>query len=135
MRNIVLIGIFFLTTIVTVDTPAAIAVVDIKNLRRQILNYARMIEQINNQQKQISQLSDAINLADRQLNAITGTRGVSTLLNNAVFKEARRYLPTDTREIRRQNSQPARYRTPQPASGTALLPCLHCTNLLTIPIP
>ena len=58
-----------------------------------------MIEQINNQQKQISQLSDAINLADRQLNAITGTRGVSTLLNNEVFKEARRYLPADTREI------------------------------------
>ena len=99
MRKILLIIVVLLTTAHTLDAAAAIAVKDLTNLRRQILNYAKMIEQINNQQQQIEQLGDVINLADRQLNAITGPRGVSALLNNSAFKEARRHLPYDTQEI------------------------------------
>ena len=77
------------------DAHAAITVVDIKNLRRQILNYAKLVEQINNQKVQIDQIADVIRKSERQLRAITGNKGVSTLLNTPSFQAPRRALPRD----------------------------------------
>lgn len=77
------------------DAHAAMTVVDIKNLRRQILNYAKLVEQINNQKVQIDQIADVILKSERQLRAITGNKGVSTLLNTPSFRAPRRALPRD----------------------------------------
>ena len=75
------------------DVGAALTVVDVKNLRRQILNYARLVEQINNQRVQIGQMGDAIRIAERHVRAITGNKGVSALLNTQSFRAPRRALP------------------------------------------
>ena len=77
------------------DAHAAMTVVDIKNLRRQILNYAKLVEQINNQKVQIDQIADVILKSERQLRAITGNKGVSNLLNTPSFQVPRRALPRD----------------------------------------
>ena len=77
------------------DVGAALTVVDVKNLRRQILNYARLVEQINNQRVQIGQMGDAIRIAERHVRAITGNKGVSALLNTQSFRAPRRALPVN----------------------------------------
>ena len=73
---------------------AQIPVTDAANLGQQIVQYAQMIAEY---ERQFEQLIEARN----QVDAITGNYGFGDLLNDAGFRDARRYTPNSWRDTLR----------------------------------
>ena len=78
---------------------AQIPVTDIANLKQNVTDYLVTIKQLKADYDQITKLEDGIELAFEQVQAMRGSRGMSTLANNKIYKKHRRQLPFRNRWI------------------------------------
>jgi type IV secretion system protein VirB5 len=97
MRRAVLALVFALAG--ALPAHAQIPVTDVANLTAQMQHilawaqqYAQMVRQLDNQIRQIDQMQ-------RQIEMMSGRRGLGSVLNGPMDQAARRYLPTDLRQI------------------------------------
>ena len=76
-----------------------ILVNDLINLKQNVTDYLVTIKQLKADYTQITQLDKSIELAFRQAQALSGSRGMSSLANNEIYKKHRRSLPFKNRYI------------------------------------
>lgn len=77
----------------------AMTVFDPSNLRQNIKQYVQMVRQVKAEYEQVAHMATAIERAEQQVQAITGPRGLGSLLNGREYRLIRRHLPYDTRRV------------------------------------
>jgi type IV secretion system protein VirB5 len=78
---------------------AGIPVIDVSNLAQSIQQVIAWGQQYTQMAQQITTMRDQYTQLTNTYNAMTGNRGLGTLLNGVVDQTARRYLPADGTQI------------------------------------
>jgi P-type DNA transfer protein VirB5 len=78
---------------------AGIPVIDVSNLAQSIQQVIAWGQQYTQMAQQITTMRDQYTQLTNTYNAMTGNRGLGTLLNGVVDQAARRYLPADGTQI------------------------------------
>ncbi len=88
-------------TLTPMTSFAGIPVIDVTNIVQNTLTAVRTLQQyeqmLEDYQTQLEELDQAI----RQVESLTGNRGIGDLLNGASYREARRYTPTTWQDTMR----------------------------------
>lgn len=88
-------------TITPITSYAAMPVIDVTNIVQNTLTAIRTLQQYEQMLKDYKTQLDELDQAIKQVESLTGNRGIGDLLNGGAYREARRYTPTTWRDTMR----------------------------------
>lgn len=81
------------------NTNSGVPVADIPGLIQDLLGYAEQLEQGINQLESLKTQYEELENTKESLQALTGAKNISDILNNPLLKDLRRQIPMDTRDV------------------------------------
>jgi hypothetical protein len=97
--QIFVVGVLFFCIGFHPTSAGQVPVTDVANLKATITDYLVTVKQLKADYTQITQLSESIEYAFKQAQALSGSRGMSILANNEIYKKHRRSLAFKNRYI------------------------------------